>query len=252
MSLPKSSTLTRSAMPMTRPMSCSTSSTEMPSAARRSVIVTAISAVSVASRPAAGSSSRSRRGLAGERPGDVDALRDAVGQRRRRATSSRSAMPRNAQISSTRARWRRSARAVSRRPQARKPPRVRWWRPSMHVVARGGAGRQRDVLERPPDAEAREPVRAQRGELGLAEPHGALGRPVEPADHVEAARLARPVGPDQGVDRAGLDGELHLVQRGDAAEAQRDAVDDERRYPVHRDSSRRGRCACASSRSASA
>ena len=91
-------------------------------------------------------------------------------------------------------------------------------------------------------------MRAQRGELGLAEPHGALGRPVEPADHVEAARLARPVGPDQGVDRAGLDGELHRVQRGDAAEAQRDAVDDERRYPVHRDSSRRGRCACASSR----
>jgi hypothetical protein len=62
MSRPKSSTLTRSAMPITSPMSCSTSSTEMPSASRRSVMVTAISAVSVAFSPAAGSSSSSSVG----------------------------------------------------------------------------------------------------------------------------------------------------------------------------------------------
>ena len=161
-------------------------------------------------------------------------------------------MPRNAQISSTRATWRRSARAVQPQAAGEEAAAGEVVASEHDVVARGGAGRQRDVLERPPDAEAREPVRAQRGELGLAEPHGARGRPVEPADHVEAARLARPVRPDQGVDRAGLDGELHAVQRRDAAEAQRHAVDDERRYPVHRDSSRRGRWACASSRSASA
>ena len=59
---PKSSTVTRSASDMTMPMSCSTRTTEMPSADRISRIDSAMRAVSSAFMPATGSSSSSSRG----------------------------------------------------------------------------------------------------------------------------------------------------------------------------------------------
>ena len=59
---PKSSTVTRSAMLMTMPMSCSTRTIEMPSSSRISSTARAIRSVSSAFMPATGSSSSSSRG----------------------------------------------------------------------------------------------------------------------------------------------------------------------------------------------
>ena len=64
MRLPKSSTVTRSAIPITNAMSCSTSSTEIPSSCRASAIARAIAIDSSCTIPATGSSSNSRPGSA--------------------------------------------------------------------------------------------------------------------------------------------------------------------------------------------
>ena len=73
-----------------------------------------------------------------------------------------------------------------------------------------------DVLERPCDPAAHDPVRRSAQEVLAVELHRpGVGR-VEPRDHVEDGRLARPVGPDQTGDRPFRDVERHGVERDDA------------------------------------
>ncbi|CAB4924237.1 unannotated protein [freshwater metagenome] len=86
------------------------------------------------------------------------------------------------------------------------------------VVLDGVLEGQRDVLEGPGHAQPGDPVRPQRGQLGVPVVHGALGGPVGAAQHVDQRGLAGAVGPDQRVHGAGLDGEGDLAERGDAAE----------------------------------
>ncbi len=69
---PKSSTMIRSAMSITRPMSCSTRIMAMPSSSLMSRMKRAMSSVSSRFIPATGSSSSSRRGsIASARPSSI-------------------------------------------------------------------------------------------------------------------------------------------------------------------------------------
>ncbi len=77
---PWSMTVMRSQMRMTRPMSCSMSSTVNPNSCRTKAIRSARAIFSWGFMPAAGSSSRSTLGLEGQRPGDLEAPLVAVGQ----------------------------------------------------------------------------------------------------------------------------------------------------------------------------
>ena len=71
-------------------------------------------------------------------------------------------------------------------------------------------------------------VRAQAREVPVAVAHAAGGRRVDAGEHVQRRRLAGAVRADEGVDRARLDGEGDVVDRGDPAEAHRQALRDER------------------------
>ncbi len=119
--------------------------------------------------------------------------------------------------------------------------------PTEHeVVDRGLGAEQLDVLERAGDPAAGDPVgRPARDDLPV-EPDRPRGRPVDPADAVERGGLARPVGADDREDRPALDLEAHVVERGEAAEAHREALHGEERHgslatPCARGGARTGR-----------
>src|SRR5262249_31866541 len=59
-----------------------------------------------------------------------------------------------------------------------------------------------------------------------------FARAIEPGDDVEQRALAGPVRPDHGLDRTSRDVERNTAQRNDAAEANRDVTDPEKRF-VH-------------------
>src|SRR5262249_13101041 len=107
------------------------------------------------------------------------------------------------------------------------------------VVEDGHALEQRYVLERPRDPELRPLVGPERRDVAPVEDDAPPGRPVDAADAVEDARLARAVGPDDGEELAGLDGEAHPGQRHDAPEAQLEVFEGEQR---HSRLSARARC----------
>jgi len=64
------------------------------------------------------------------------------------------------------------------------------------------------------------------------EPHAPRVGGVHPEDHVAQRGLAGPVLPEQAVHLARADGQRDVVQRGDGAEALRDAVELEQRADV--------------------
>jgi hypothetical protein len=88
-----------------------------------------------------------------------------------------------------------------------------------------GATDQSDVLEGPGHAGRRPPVGGKVRDVDAPEPHPPGFGPAEPADDVEQRRLARAVRTDDPDDLqfADLDGDV--VQRPDAAESDRTAVD---------------------------
>ena len=243
--LPKSSTVTRSAMPITRPMSCSTSSTEMPSASRRSAMVTAISAVSRGVQPGRRLVQQQQGRLDGQRAGDVHPLGHAVGQHPDRVVEPVGDAEEVADLRRPGPTCRRSARRVQPQPGGQEPAAGQRVPAEQHVVAAPwspGTARCSGTTGRCPGAASR--CAANRGDQLFAEPDRAHGRPVQAADHVEAAGLAGPVRPDQGVHGARRDGEPDVVQRGDAAEPQRHALDAPsvaRRRPGSRDARPRPR-----------
>src|SRR4051812_14251856 len=81
------------------------------------------------------------------------------------------------------------------------------------------------MLEGPRDSEPRDRVRRLIEQLGAVEADRALRRLDEPADAVEERRLACAVGADQAADGAVSDRQLHVVERGDSAEADGQAGD---------------------------
>jgi hypothetical protein len=94
-----------------------------------------------------------------------------------------------------------------------------------HVFEDGERREERHVLERAGQPPARDLVRGHREEVAPVEPHGAVARLVEPAEHVEERGLAGAVRPDERTDRAGLDVEGELVEGDDTAEAHPHVVD---------------------------
>ena len=79
-------------------------------------------------------------------------------------------------------------------------------------------------LEGPGDAAVGDFVRGQVGDVLAGEEHGAAGlRSVDARDEVEERTLARPVRPDDPVDRALRNLQLNIGQRNQAAEVLRES-----------------------------
>src|SRR4051812_27495700 len=88
------------------------------------------------------------------------------------------------------------------------------------VVEDAHAAEERDVLEGARDAHPRPRRRPQPRHVLSGEDHAPALGPVDPADAVEQAGLARAVRADDGGDGAARNGKAHVLQRADAAEAQ--------------------------------
>src|SRR3546814_20692862 len=88
---------------------------------------------------------------------------------------------------------------------------------------------QLDVLEGARDAEAGDPVRRQRGDIGAVEHQPALGRAVVAADQVEHRGLAGTVRPDDGEAIAFGNVKTDPVDGADAADSDGETVGLEQR-----------------------
>src|SRR5207248_8837813 len=87
-------------------------------------------------------------------------------------------------------------------------------------------GKQFAVLECAREAEARALVGFASGDILMAKADAA--RPaIDAVDAVEHAGLAGPVRPDKGEQLARRHGKRHVVENGEAAEAQRQTLDRE-------------------------
>src|SRR6185437_14655259 len=93
------------------------------------------------------------------------------------------------------------------------------------VLEHGERAEQRHVLERAPDAERGDLVRAHREERATVEVDAPAVGAVEAAQAVEERGLARAVGPDDAGDLARAHTERKRVERDDAAEPQRKVRD---------------------------
>ncbi len=90
--------------------------------------------------------------------------------------------------------------------------------PTWHVLERGHVLEEADVLERPPDAELRDPVGRLVRDVVAVELDHARRRLVDAREHVEERRLARAVRADQADDRLARDDEVDVVDGDEAAE----------------------------------
>ncbi len=98
-------------------------------------------------------------------------------------------------------------------------------RPDHDVLERRHRAEQREVLERPGDAQARDLVLAQPLDGAALEADRAALRPVEARQAVEERGLAGAVRADQTADFTARDVEIDVVERDDAAESDRQASD---------------------------
>src|SRR5205085_7182654 len=90
-----------------------------------------------------------------------------------------------------------------------------------------------DVLERPRDPLADDPMRRGAEQALAVERDLARVRPVEPGDQVEERRLAGAVRADQPADLAALDAERDVVDGDDAAEAPRHVLEREQGHRAY-------------------
>ena len=144
--------------------------------------------------------------LGDERAGQLDALLDAVRQRRSRKQRAL-AEPDDVEH-------------LERLGLAHLPPAA--VRADEHVLEHGHRPEELDVLERARDTLAHDLVRGCLEDRRAVEQHLAGVRPVQARDDVEGRRLAGAVRPDQAGDVPFLDLERHAVERDDSAEAQGD------------------------------
>ena len=80
-------------------------------------------------------------------------------------------------------------------------------------------------MERSCDTDTRELVRRYARHVATAELHGAGLRPIEAAEQVQRAGLARTIWPDDAGDGTGLGSERDVLNRSDAAERYREIRD---------------------------
>ncbi len=93
-----------------------------------------------------------------------------------------------------------------------------------HVLERGGIGQDIGDLVGAGDAAPGDAVGREARDV-LAREDDAAARGAQHAGHtVEERALAGPVGSDDGPDLTGLHGEAHVVERGETAEAYREAL----------------------------
>ena len=116
-----------------------------------------------------------------------------------------------------------AARSSRRRPGVRRtdrmmPPLMPRVHAHQHVLEARHRREQADVLERAPDAEVRDRVRRQAGDVAAVEQDLAGRRRVDARQHVEERGLAGAVGADQADDRPARDDEVDVVARHQAAE----------------------------------
>ena len=197
MSVPKSSTKTRSTKLRTSSTSCSTSRIATPLLLLHGrAALPASSAVSARSRPDDGSSRSTSLGSRHQRPADLDQAPDTETQRLDRR-GRRPARGRAGRAS--------PARARSRRPSGRPdgtqsfqsaplPPRTR--SATQEVLARRHAREQLDALERAGDAEPGPLVRRHAGEVAAVEgDRAAVGLAGCPSRQLKNVVLPAPLGP---------------------------------------------------------
>ena len=182
--------------------------------------------------PAAGSSSRSRRGPLGQRAGDLepalldqrelvgghvalagepDQLQQVVG------AADRLALP-----AATAAR-----RLGDRREEAARGPAVR---ADHHVLDDGHLAEEPDVLERPRHAAGGHAIGPPARDVVALEHEAPGARRQHAGDQVEERRLAGAVRPDHRVDGAGLDDSVDVGHGGEPAERLRQSLDGEHAY----------------------
>ena len=94
-------------------------------------------------------------------------------------------------------------------------------RADAHVLAHRHGRKQGDVLERPRDAEGGELMPGAAGERPAVERDRPRARIIETRDAIEERRLAGAVRANQAADRAAGDLEGHVLERGHAAEPDR-------------------------------
>ncbi len=165
-------------------------------------------------------------GLGGQRAGDLHPALVAVGQRDRRG---RRRCSRAARRSSSILRAFSRTSASSRRTRGRRGGSSRPDRPSCARAGRASRSRSRssspnrrmfwNVRAMPA---ARDPVRADPGDVPAVEADLARARLVKPGEHVEERRLAGAVGPDDRDDALARHAEGDVVDRDQAAEDLRD------------------------------
>ena len=102
-------------------------------------------------------------------------------------------------------------------------------RADQHIVEHREIAEYAAMLERAREAERREFLGRQAGDVAAGEPHRAGVGPVQASNEVEQRGLAGAVRPDHADQRAVIDGEREVVDGGDAAEAAREAGDLEQR-----------------------
>ena len=103
-----------------------------------------------------------------------------------------------------------------------------------HVLERGQMRKHRRNLERADQPQTGDVGGPNRGDVAVVEEDAARGRPDEFGQHVEAGRLARAVGTDQGVDRAAPDPEVDVAHRREIAERLTQALGDKDVVLAHR------------------
>ena len=97
------------------------------------------------------------------------------------------------------------------------------------IVEHGKVWKQRDVLERPPDADLGDPVRRPRQNAAAFHQDVAGGRLIQPAQAVEQRGLAGAIRADQSEDLSLVHVERHAGERDDAAEHDVDVTHREQR-----------------------
>jgi hypothetical protein len=88
-----------------------------------------------------------------------------------------------------------------------------------HVLQHGEGREHVGELERAPDPETGARGRAPPGDVPALEEDTAFARAILPAQQVEEGRLARPVGPDDGLQGERGDVQADVIDRDVAAEA---------------------------------
>src|SRR5947209_3856500 len=96
--------------------------------------------------------------------------------------------------------------------------------PDEDVIAHGEGTEQPDILKSPRDAQFGDLVRGQIGNRLLVKVDRAAAGRDQAADDVEERRLARPVRPDQAVNRQRPDRKTHVMYGLHAAKAAADVI----------------------------